>query len=334
MKTVQLVLYDSESSVIREDGQLLGGVLRGVVLLVVAIGIKVSSGTAAMAVLAVNPAYEHHQQDYTWELVDQGRYKAPISAVEDYANELWERPIEDGKFSQSVVDDVVWWTSTGKYYGYGDLKQAAYAFDDQFIYVQIEVVGGFVVEPGKSPDFGVGLKGRYYYYFGNGDNRFAINIDNGTSLSSSWSGSGVKMYRDGIGDSAYGSGFDKNYDNTPSNNEKDFTSFSQEITNLVDLYGRRNNVNSTVELALRISSLSIYGWALEDFFSLDFSIIGVAVSNPSSVSDLFANDNFRQAPGQGQEYDTMFLEIIPEPGTGLLLAVSTVWYLARRRRGD
>jgi len=335
MQNIQKIMKNSPLSTGCGCGGVYGcgtGFLRGIVVVVIMCMVMVA--TRGLAAVAIAPAYQDHQQDHTWAHQGNGVYSVAISEAENYAGEVWERPIEDNKYTQSTVNGTTFWTTTGKYYAYGDLKEVAYAFDDSYFYLSIQVVGNFMSEPGKSPSI-EGLKGQYYYYFGKGDNRFVLNVSSATGLGSSWSGSGVKMYKDDLskGDVAYGSGFENNYDNTPGNNEKNFTSFSQEITNSVGLFARVDVATSTVEFALELASLMSYGFFTEDFFDLDFSIVGVAISNPSSVSNLFTNDNFRQASGQGQEYDTMHLRIIPEPGVGFLLVIASMWMCVWRRRG-
>jgi len=287
-----------------------------------------------MAALVTNPAYQDHQQDHTWTHEGGGEYSMAISEAESYTEELWERPIEDGKFNESTESGVTTWTTTGDYYGSIDIVQASYYFDDFFFYLSIEVVGNFTHEFGSSdPDWELDkMMGSYYFYFGKvgeGENRFAISIDDPESLV--WTDDKVEMFKDEIDDRAYGSGLGNTYDST-GGNEADFDSYSEEITDDVDLYYRTNRVN-TVEFALGLDEMSSeFGWTMEDLFNADFSIVGAAVSNPSDVDDLFANANFSEAAGFGVEYDTMHLKVVPEPGVGLLLVAASGWLLLRRRR--
>lgn len=68
--------------------------------------------------------------------------------------------------------------------------------------------------------------------------------------------------------------------------------------------------------------------------NLDYFYLGIAESNPSSTTDLFANDEFTESIVSGVEYDTLALAgpAIPEPATLSLLALGSLIALRHRRR--
>jgi len=65
-------------------------------------------------------------------------------------------------------------------------------------------------------------------------------------------------------------------------------------------------------------------------------MIGIAISNPSSAADLFANDEFPFASGNGVEYDTVALAMspvaVPEPGAVSFVLIATILSGIRRSR--
>ena len=68
--------------------------------------------------------------------------------------------------------------------------------------------------------------------------------------------------------------------------------------------------------------------------NMDYFYLGIAESNPSSTTALFANDEFTETIGSGVEYDTLALAgpAIPEPATLGLLVLGGLALLRRRRK--
>lgn len=315
------------------------------------LGQAVLTWLAMMALLPVtvhgqapNPTivYGASQNDFQWlsHPTIAGAYYAPVPTLENYSQEVWERPIKDKEYNVSTIAGETVWVTKDLYYGFIDLVSAAYAFDDNFFYLSMQVAGGFSQKPGSSADFGDGLKGQYLYYFGNDQLRFVLEVDNATGLTTSWATGRADWYRDAGGDSAYGSAISTTYDDNV--NEKNFTSFTQELAQ-GHVYARAFAGAGQVEMAVRLSALAAQGWSVDDFYNTTFSIVGAALSNPSSVNDLFVNDNFSHTPGSGVEYDTMWLgiqqtgngnggHIIPEPGRMTLLLAAGLMHLWHRRR--
>ena len=97
---------------------------------------------------------------------------------------------------------------------------------------------------------------------------------------------------------------------------------------------RTNSSTYVTEIAVKLSDL---GLAMSDFeTAVDYAYAGVAISNPSDPNtDLFANDHFRYAKGEGQEYDTVLFgggPLIPEPATMSLLALGGLAIVGKRRK--
>ena len=270
-----------------------------------------------------NPAYGSDQADATWTPLGGGVYQVDTSA-ENYAEELWERSIEDNKWTTSGGVH----TTTGKYYAYGDITTTTYTFDDDFLYLSVTTAGDFTDDGGSISTSG--LKGHYYYYFGRGSERYALNIDDGSSLGSSWDSGYIKLYEDSNVD-LLGSGIAVTYDDTGGNEANISDGYENEISGTI--FARADTATHTVEMALGLAGL---GWTEMDFYDAEFSMVGIAVSNPSSVTNLFANDEFPFASGSGVEYDTVALSIspaaVPEPGVASLVLIAAMVSCARRSR--
>lgn len=274
---------------------------------------------------AAPPVYQVTALDPTWTRNANGSYSI-TTPVEDYDMEVWERPLEDGKWSTS--GNTI--TTTGKYYGYGDIKEASYGVDSTNLYVRITAASDELGEIGKPAD-PVGLKARQYFYFGVGltsTKRFFLNIDDGSSVSEgSTFGQIGKVYRDNDGD-AIGAGISVTYDD--NNAEQNGNGFETEVAPSA-LLARRNGFS--IEMMIALSAL---GLTSGEFSQVNFAYAGLAVSNPSSNTDVFANDQFRFAAGVGVEYDTVSVmpSVVPEPGSTLCLVVGTATLLLRRRRAQ
>ena len=272
----------------------------------------------ASACLAA-PVYDVTVSDATWTPIGGGVYEVSTS-TEDYANEIWERSVEDGKITLSGGT----MTTTGKYYAYGDLAEGSFGSDSTYLYARFVTVGDFFQEPGSSPQT-QGLKGKYAFYFGiDGDptQQYALSIDDGSSVSDSGFASAGKVYQDANGD-VPGSGLNVTYDSS-GGAESSSNGFDTELSAAV-LLARRSG--TTLEMELELSSIGLTQADLDD---LSYIFLGVGISNPSSAQDLFANDHFPSAFGSGVEYDTLFIN--PEPGTALLLGLGLLGLAVRRNR--
>lgn len=295
--------------------------IRGFVFLSVVLA---AIGIAPMS-RAQSPVYLHTFTDDVWLPVGGGAYHVSVTA-EDYANEIWERSVEDDKW----VESGGYRTTTGKYYAYGDLSSAALGYDDLYLYLSFSPVGAFVQNVGESPVY-EGLKAQYYMYFGVGSDpgkRYLVNLGNGTSANVGGFTQNGKIYHDANQD-LFGSGIANTYDST-GGTEKDFTDgFESEIGSAA-VFSRSNGVD-TIEMALNLAAV---GLTRSEVAGLGFLYFGAANSNPSSPGDLFANHEFREAPGQGQEFDTLGaipILPIPEPSTAMLTVTALVLISARRR---
>jgi len=198
------------------------------------------------------PIYEPGQADPTWAPIGGGVYQVPTSA-EDYNAELWERSIEDDQWTTSGGTH----TTTRKYYSYGDIATVTYTFDDDFLYLSVAVVGDFTDDGGSISSSG--LKGHYYYYFGNGTERYALSIDDGSSHGSGWSSSSIKLYEDGNVD-LLGSGIGVTYDDTGGNESDISDGYENEIS--ATIFARADTATHTVEMALGLADL---GWSELNF---------------------------------------------------------------------
>ena len=242
------------------------------------------------------------------------------TSAENYALEVWERPVEDSKWS--ISGSTI--TTTGKYYAYGDLQQAAYGLDATYLYASITAVGDFIGEVGQSPST-VGLKARYNFYFGLGTDptdRFLLNIDDGSAVATGSFSSLGKVFQDANGD-ALGAGLSVTYDSS-GGAESGTNGFESEIA-AGQLLSRRTG--NTIEMAIPLASL---GLTSGDFSQVNFMYAGLATSNPSSPTDIFANDAYSATPGSGVEFDT--LSLVPEPGSALTVLAGMVTLLLQRRR--
>ncbi len=264
------------------------------------------------------PVYDQTYTDDTWTNIGGGVYQVS-TAAEDYENEVWERSAEDGKITLSGGT----MTTTGKYYAYGDLAEGSFGSDSIYLYGRFVAVGDYFQEPGKSPDV-QGLKGKYYLYFGvDGDptNQFVLIIDDGTAVSDAGFADAGKVYQDANGD-VPGSGLNVTYDSSGGGEASLSDGFESEISS-ANLQAQRSGL--TLEMQLELSTIGLIQADLDD---LSYMYLAIAISNPSSAQDLFANDEFSAAFGSGIEYDSLHL---PEPSTGSLVLVGLVLIGCARR---
>ncbi len=284
-------------------------------------------GSTAMA--AITPVYQVTENDATWTHMGSGVYTVPTSA-EDYANEVWERPIQDDKWSDAGGTRTSGTTDDGgEYWAYADLASASWGVGSSmgadYLFVRWEVVGDFKHIAGETNPVTEGLKGHYYFYARPaGGEAFAIEVNDATGLDADFDDSDndgkVKIYNDLDGDVS-GSGVTVTQEGGNSFGD---STVAGEV--------RADDVTFVVEVAVELSDL---GLTLGDFTAaLDWAYAGVAVSNPSDPnSDLFVNDFFPEAPGSGAQYDSVRLgTLIPEPASAALLGLAAGLPLLGRRR--
>ena len=275
---------------------------------------------------AIVPVYQITGDDATWtETANQGEYTVP-TAAEDYDHEIWERPVEDNQWSDSAGTR----TSSGKYYAYIDMKSAAWGIgtsdDEDYIFVKWEVVGAFQHEIGKDAESKL-LEGHYYFYAEPvGKKAFAIEtigkdlIDSDDPSDFGDVAGKVKIHEELVEGNIPGTGIPITEEGTPSFGNSQVAG-----------QGRADTSAGVVEVAVLLSDL---GLTRSDFdVALDYAYTGIAISNPSADSDLFANDHFPELIGSGVEYDTIQMgTLIPEPATIFIMATVGVPMLLRRRR--
>lgn len=301
-----------------------------------------------------NSANYVSQNDCTWEdVTGSGDYQTKDAHCEDYLAELWERPVEDDKWEnvsggaddgkKRLIDG-----DGGKYYGYADLASGKAGADATWIYVQWTSNARFIHIEGKnSPEGSPELKGKYIFYFkAPGKDATAFYVDSAESTlgtgGSYTANSSLKIFQSQDGDDPPGTGIDQTFDN--SDDENDSSGHETTIAQgddtgdpirgrILDLDGGSNY--RTVEIAVKISDID--GYSASDFAisqgimsNLDYFYLGIAESNPSSTTAIFANDEFTEAIGSGVEYDTLLL--VPEPASMMLLVFGGLAALARRRR--
>lgn len=227
----------------------------------------------------------------------------------------------------------------GKYWAYGDLKQAELTADSQYWNIKISVVGDYEwTGDSLTPESAAGLKGKYYVYFGQfgTGNHWAFNIDSGTGLSTTFdTAGGVKLFEDESDPTKtppYGTGITTTRDD--NTNEANFTGYNNEIsTNSLTARTLYDNGNNVFDIEYRYDFLDVDGPISQQILeNLDYLYIGVAVSNPSATSDLFANDHFTETGSTSAEYDTLRIDVIPEPSTAVLVLLGLFGLAGRRRR--
>ncbi len=306
-----------------------------------------------------NSAKYVSRSDCTWEdTTGNGDYRTVYPDSDIYSIELWERPIEDDKWEyisggvhdgkQRLIDGA-----GGKYYGYADLAWGRAGTDETWVYIQWTSNARFIHIEGKSsPEGSPELKGKYIFYFkAPGKNATAFYVDSAESTlgtgGSFISKSSLKVFQSQDGKDPPGTGLTQTYDNSDDEN----ASTGHETTiiqgddsgdpirgRIIDLDGGTNY--RTVEIAVRLSEID--GYVANDFAvtsrlamgNMDYFYLGIAESNPSSTTDLLANDEFTEAIGSGVEYDTLAMAgpAVPEPGAMSLLALGSLALI--RRRGE
>ena len=312
-----------------------------------------------------NSANYVSQADCTWEDTSgDGNYQTCCANCEDYDSELWERPIEDNKWEEisGGADDGKRRLTDGdggKYYGYADLASGKVGTDGTWVYIQWTSNARFIHIEGKSsPEGSPELMGKYTFYFkAAGEPATAFYVDSAESTlgtgGSYISDSALKVFQSLDGKDPPGTGITQTYDN--SNDENDSTGHEATIIQgddsgdpirgrIIDLDGGTDY--RTVEIAVLLSEID--GYTESDFAvtgdgtlgNLDYFYLGIAESNPSSTTALFANDEFPEMIGSGVEYDTLALAgpaggggepPVPEPATLSLLALGGLALIRRRR---
>ena len=255
---------------------------------------------SATAVTIPTPTYDVTGTDATWTDTGSGVYTVPTSA-EDYANEIWERPVQDNNWSDSGGTR----TSTGEYWAYVDLEAGGWGIDANYLYVSWTVVGDYKDDGGTKTS--EGLLGHYYFY---------TKDSLGTVFGVEIAGGDAKDFTDTFGDSP---GKVKLWDGSNST-----------------VSGEARATGSTVEVAILLTDFNTFLGRTLTAADLANSYLGVAKSNPSAFNtDLYANENFAEAIGSGVEYDTMLLtSAVPVPaavwlfGSGLIGLVG----MARRKK--
>ena len=252
------------------------------------------------ATAVIIPTYDVTGTDATWTDTGSGVYTVPTSA-EDYANEIWERPVQDNNWSDSGGTR----TSTGEYWAYVDLEAGGWGIDETYLYVNWAVVGDYKdVDGTKTSE---GLLGHYYFYTKDSE---------GTVFGVEIAGGDAKDFTDTFGGLP---GKVKLWEGSGS---------------IVSGEGRA--IGSTVEVAILLTDFNEFLGRTLTAADLANSYLGVAKSNPSAFNtDLYANENFAEAIGSGVEYDTMLLtSAVPVPaavwlfGSGLIGLVG----MARRKK--
>ncbi len=266
------------------------------------------------AFAAIAPIYQVVGNDATWTHMGGGEYTV-LTSAEDYANEIWERPVSDGKWTDSSGTRRT--TSGAEYWAYGDLKSGAWGVDSEYLYMKWEVVGDYKHIYGENNPVTEELKGHYYFYAEPaGKNAFAVEVPSGKDLGANFGDVTGKVNI-----------YNESNDHVPGSDDITVTGEGGDSFGNVQVKGegRTNTSTFVTEVAVLLSDL---GLSKSDFVdhALDWAYLGVAVSNPSSpATDLFANDHFAEAQGFGQEYDTIRMgTVVPIPaavwlfGSGLL----------------
>jgi PEP-CTERM motif-containing protein len=277
--------------------------------------------TGAAKAFTITPVYQVSGNDYTWtETANQGEYTVPTIS-EDYANEIWERPVKDNEWSDAGGTR----TSEKLYYAYADLKSADWGVGTSdgtdYLFVRWEVVGAFQHEIGKSLESKL-LESHYYFYAEPaGMKAFAIEVPSGKDLGSDFGDASGKV-------NIYEEVQEGDVPRTAiTTTQEGGSSFGN---SQVKGDGRTNTSTFITEVAVKLSDL---GLVLSDFDTdLDYAYTGVAVSNPSSSNtDLFANDHFPVTIGSGVEYDTLRMGTsVPEPASLALLSLGGLVLIRRQ----
>ncbi len=224
-------------------------------------------------------------------------------------------------------------TTPGKYWSYIDATQAVFTADSQYWNIRISVAGDYEwAGDSGSAESPVGLKGKYYAYFGqfNTGDHYAFNIDSGTGLSTSFdTAGGVKLFEDSTDAGKtppYGTAITTTFDD--DNNEGNYSGYLSEISTSALTARTHYSAGSVYDIEFRYD-YTIGPIAKSFLEDLDYLYVGVAESNPSATSALFANDHFTENGGTSAEYDTI---LIPEPSTGVLALLGLLCLTGRRRR--
>ena len=286
------------------------------------LSVHVASGDT----ISVTPVYSYNETEpaAVESATEPGVYTTPTSG-EVYDMEIWERPFEDGKWSDSGGVR----TSSGKYYAYNDIISSSFGWDDDYMYVSFTSAGDFIHEAGKDDPDTVGLEGQYYTYFStdpNGVGGFLIQLDKGKDAPpDTFSNEKGKVYYDlnmdvggpgGLSVTEEGTGF----------------TFENELDDEA-VYVRRLGT-TTVEFAVDFDKVNMptdYGLNPSYLGNLAFMRTAIATSNPSGLSDLITNDAYPEAQGSGVEFDSVFFSL-PEPSVALFLLCGVLGLSCQRKR--
>jgi hypothetical protein len=330
---------------------------------VVAAFVLVSAGLADMAVAApgtpvFQATYYDDRTDVNMFVGSGGKMRWDITpGADSYQNEFYERPTVQG----FAIDPLTGRYAASQYFANLDIVSASAGRDNQFLYIEINLVGNYFHKEDNTKDF-EGLKYQYGFRFSTDPDGRGGYLMTGTfgnpSSQPNWTASKTKGYYDSnndVGGRGLFLGGPTGLSVTKTDNLKEdggvLDGYNLDIINDGKLLSNNATVlymrmvgTSTVQFALDFVALGLTAAYIDSIQYLDMEAIK---GGPMDARKYMWNDKYTfneagspykadflngiQRPNGIYELDTIRGGAIPEPATMGLLGLGLVAMLVRRR---
>ena len=323
------------------------------------VGFVQTSDAAPLVPPTFSVTFDDARTDDNQFVGDGGKQRWDIDAGADsYQNEYYERPTVQG----FTVDSATGKYSAAQYFANLDITTARAGRDDQFLYVEINLVGNYFHKEDNSTD-AEGLKYQYGFRFSDDPDGRGGYLMYGTfgdpHSQADWTSLKTKGSRDSNDDVGgrglvLGGATGLNVTKEDNNNEDggQLDGYDIDIINDGKLLSNDDEVlfvrmvgNSTVQFVLDYVAVGLDAAYVDGIQYLDMEAIK---GGPQDPRKYFWNDKYVfndagspyladfnngiQQPTNIYELDTIRGGAVPEPATMVLLGIGAVGVLVRRKR--